>query len=294
VKRGVYPGSFDPLTTAHIAIADAAHRHTALDSLDLVISNVALGKEHGAHTSVEERVAAIERAGRTRPWLHARVTDALLIAEIAAGYDVVVMGADKWAQVRDPSWYGDDADARDAAVAALPHVVVAPRPGFDTDGAEVLDVDPALAAVSSTRARGGDHHLVAFGARRRIIVDGNNVVGSTPDGWWRDRAGANRRLVAALQAYARRSGAQVAVVFDGRPPADLPEGIHGHVLVAYAQRSGRDAADDRIALEVARDKDPESLTVVTSDRALTERARSSGARVLSVGTFSRELGSERR
>ncbi len=45
---------------------------------------------------------AIRRAGRTRPWLAATITDRQLIAEIASGYDVVVMGADKWAQVRDP------------------------------------------------------------------------------------------------------------------------------------------------------------------------------------------------
>ena len=51
------------------------------------------------------------------------------------------MGADKWAQVHDPAWYGVDAAARDAALAALPRVLVAPRPGFDVDGAEVLEVD---------------------------------------------------------------------------------------------------------------------------------------------------------
>ncbi len=36
----------------------------------------------------------------------------------------------------------------------------------------------------------------------RLIVDGNNVIGARPDGWWRDRAGATRRLLARVQCYA--------------------------------------------------------------------------------------------
>ncbi|GIU89824.1 MAG: RNA-binding protein [Acidimicrobiia bacterium] len=106
-----------------------------------------------------------------------------------------------------------------------------------------------------------------------------NVIGSRPDGWWRDRDGAARRLVGALQARASRTGARIAVVFDGRPLPDLPEGVHDGVLVAYARRGGRDAADDRIVEEVARDRDPGSLTVVTSDRGLRARVEALGARV---------------
>jgi predicted RNA-binding protein with PIN domain len=119
----------------------------------------------------------------------------------------------------------------------------------------------------------------------RLIVDGNNVIGSRPDGWWRDRAGATRRLVASLQLLARASGDRISVVLDGRPLADLPEGLHEGVLVAYATRSGRDAADDRIVDEVARDQDPPSLVVVTSDRGLAERVRALGARVEGAGAL---------
>jgi predicted RNA-binding protein with PIN domain len=279
VTRGVFPGSFDPLTTAHVAIAEAAVHHAHLDHLDLAISRVALGKEHGGHSSVDARVAAIERASRTRPWLGAVVTDARLITDIARGYDVVVMGADKWSQVRDPAWYDNDASARDAAVRALPRVLVVPRPGFDTEGAEVLRIDDELAHVSSTRARAGEHHLVAPETGRRVIVDGNNVIGSRPDGWWRDRPGAAHRLIEQLQARAANTGERIAVVLDGRPMHEFPEGVHDGVLVAYAQRAGRDAADDRIVDEVERDADPSSLTVVTSDRALAERVRALGAAV---------------
>ncbi len=277
--RGVFPGSFDPLTRAHVAIAEAAVRQAGLDALDLAISRVALGKDHGGHSPVEARVAAIERAARTRPWLGAIVTDARLIADVARGYDVVVMGADKWAQVRDPAWYGGDETARDAALGTLPRVLVVPRPGHGTEGAEVLPIDEELAHVSSTRARAGEHDLIAADARRRIIVDGNNVIGSRPDGWWRDRDGAARRLVAQLQARAAHTGDRIAVVLDGRPLAGLPEGVHDGVLVAYARRAGRDAADDRIVDEVERDPDPGSLTVITSDRGLAERVRALGAAV---------------
>ena len=286
---GVYPGSFDPLTVAHLAIAQAAQNTARLDRVDLALSRVALGKEDRAHSSVEARAAAIRRAARARPWLAVAITDAQLIVEIATGYDVVVMGADKWAQVRDPAWYDGDSDERDRALAALPRVLVAPRPGFDVVGAEVLEIDPEHAHVSSTRTRSGEHHLVVPEVRRRLLVDGNNVVGSKPDGWWRDRAGATRRLVTALQRLAARTGDEVTVVFDGRPVADLAEGLHDGVHVAYARRAGRDAGDDRIVEEVSADDDPASLTVVTSDRDLSQRVRALGAEVEGAGALTREL-----
>jgi len=291
VSTGVYPGSFDPLTIAHLAIAEAATNAAGLERIDLALSNVALGKETTARASVAARAAAIERAARSRPWLGVVTTDAQLIADIAAGYDVVVMGADKWAQVRDPAWYDGDPERRDAALAALPRVLVAPRPGFDVVGAEVLDIDPEHAHVSSTRARAGEHHLVVADARRRLLVDGNNVVGSRPDGWWRDRPGATRRLVAALQSLAARTTDDLTVVFDGRPLPDLAEGVHDRVRVAYARRAGRDAGDDRIVEEVEHDSDASSLTVVTSDRALAQRVRALGANVAGAGTLTRELES---
>jgi len=122
-------------------------------------------------------------------------------------------------------------------------------------------------------------------SERRLIVDGNNVIGSRPDGWWRDRPGAARRLVAALQRLAAATGDRVAVVLDGAPLPDIPEGVHAGVLVAYATRAGRDAADDRIVAEVARDHDPASLTVITSDRQLAERVRAHGARVEGSGSL---------
>ena len=151
----MYPGSFDPLTIAHLAIADKAVDEAALDRLDLALSRSALGKEGGAHLPLADRVAAIERAARARPWLGVTVADDQLISDIARGYDAVVMGADKWAQVVDLAFYGGSTEARDAALARLPRVAVAPRPPFEVpDGVVVLNVshDASSTAVREGRA----------------------------------------------------------------------------------------------------------------------------------------------
>jgi hypothetical protein len=159
---GVFPGSFDPLTVAHVAIADAARAAVGLDRLDLVLSRIALVKEHGGHAPLAERIAAIEAASAAgRPWMHARVTDAQLIADIAEGYDACIVGADKWHQLYDVTFYGGSVEARDRAVARLPRLVVAPRSGvaLPRAGSEVvvLDVDPRHGDVSSTGVREGRH-----------------------------------------------------------------------------------------------------------------------------------------
>ncbi len=119
----------------------------------------------------------------------------------------------------------------------------------------------------------------------RLVVDGMNVIGSRPDGWWRDRAGASRRLLAGLQALAARSDDDVTLVLDGRPLPDLPEGAHDGVEVRYARRPGPDAGDDRIVEEVAAASDPKEIVVVTSDRALAARVRSVGAGVTGARTL---------
>lgn len=152
---GAYPGSFDPPTVAHLAVAEAALRHAGLDRVDLILSRRPLGKEERSGPTVEERIDVLTAVAATRTWLEVRVTDARLLADIASGYDAVVMGADKWAQVNDPAWYGSIA-ARDAAVAGLPRVLVAPRAGEHPVGVELLAVPRHVAHVSSTAVRAGD------------------------------------------------------------------------------------------------------------------------------------------
>ncbi len=112
---------------------------------------------------------------------------------------------------------------------------------------------------------------------RPLLVDGNNVVGAVPDGWWRDRPAAVRRLVARLQCL----GQPVTVVFDV-PQADLPEGDHAGVSVRYATRRGRNAADDLIR-ELVSNGGP--TTVVTSDRALQQDVEAAGVEVIGAGRF---------
>ena len=101
---------------------------------------------------------------------------------------------------------------------------------------------------------------------KRLLVDGNNVLGSVPDGWWRDRHGAMQRLVNDLDERAARTGDEITVVFDGRE-RDLQA---TRVSVAFAPH-----ADDLIAARAA-----PGTTVVTSDRELRARARAAGAEVL--------------
>jgi predicted RNA-binding protein with PIN domain len=124
-------------------------------------------------------------------------------------------------------------------------------------------------------------------AAERWVVDGMNVIGSRPDGWWRDRTAAMRALVQQLVRFARDGGRDVTVVLDGRP---REVGGADEVTVQFAE-GGPDAADRAIAALVAADAAPGSLSVVTSDGALADQVRSHGARVHTAGTFRRMLDS---
>jgi predicted RNA-binding protein with PIN domain len=121
----------------------------------------------------------------------------------------------------------------------------------------------------------------------RWMVDASNVIGTRPDGWWRDREGATRRLLGELREFAAGED-EVVVVLDAGP-AELA-GREGTLEVAIAPRRGRDAADDEIARRVAADPDPGSIRVVTSDSALAARARQLGAEVIGAKSFLDRLG----
>lgn len=152
-----YPGTFNPPTVAHLAIAEAAWRRCGVERVDLVLSRVPIGKE-GVRPGLEERLAVLREVAASRPWLGVEVTELRHVAAIAQGYDVVVMGADKWEQINDAAFYESDG-ARDAAVASLPQVAVAPRRHHPVpDGAIRLDVD--LHEVSSSAVREGNRDLM--------------------------------------------------------------------------------------------------------------------------------------
>jgi cytidyltransferase-like protein len=152
----VYPGTFDPPTIAHLAIAESARSKCELEVVELVVNREPLGKAEVRPLAT--RVAMLEAVASTRPWLRVAVTDRLHIADIASGYDVLILGADKWEQVLDVSFYASEA-ARDDAVARLPKLAIAPRHDLPVpDGCAMLDVD--LSHVSSTAARAGRTDLV--------------------------------------------------------------------------------------------------------------------------------------
>ncbi|MBU8860693.1 MULTISPECIES: hypothetical protein [unclassified Micromonospora] len=115
-------------------------------------------------------------------------------------------------------------------------------------------------------------------SRPLLIVDGANVVGSRPDGWWRDRAGAAVRLRDALAPLGEA----------GLPP-ELPppvqvvlvvEGAARHVLAAPGVEvvSAPGSGDDTMVELVAAAPDRRRV-VVTADRGLRERVTALGAEV---------------
>jgi predicted RNA-binding protein with PIN domain len=109
-----------------------------------------------------------------------------------------------------------------------------------------------------------------------LVVDAANVVGSRPDGWWRDRAGAAARLVAQLSATAVPHD-EVVVVLEGAARAGVPAGAVGVVVTVHATGSG----DDTIVAEAAaRVADGREVAVVTADRGLQARVEAVGASVV--------------
>jgi hypothetical protein len=112
-----------------------------------------------------------------------------------------------------------------------------------------------------------------------VVVDGANVVGSVPDGWWRDRAGAAVRLRDSLAAVPAAGlpdvpgPVEVVLVVEGRA-RDIPEGPGG-VRVERASGSG----DDKIVEVVRGTAAVRRTVVVTADRGLRDRVTALGAEV---------------
>ena len=136
-----------------------------------------------------------------------------------------------------------------------------------------------------------------------LVIDGANVVGSRPDGWWKDRAAAASRLATQLVA-ARARGAladicaapgspgpcgagaaadpgepRVLLVLEGAArAATVPDGLE----VLLAPRDG-----DSAMVELAHDlgERGEEVTVVTADRDLTRLLHAVGARTIRPGVL---------
>lgn len=169
-RRGVFPGSFNPMTIAHLAIARLARDAHRLDEVHLVVSRHALDKPTPPGPPLARRVELIDEELAEFPWLSVRVTELQLIADIATGYDVVIMGADKWEQVNDARYYAS-AEERDLAVARLPMVAVARRGPVAVADDVALETPDELQVVSSTGAREGRTDFMAPHASRHWSAD---------------------------------------------------------------------------------------------------------------------------
>ena len=130
-----------------------------------------------------------------------------------------------------------------------------------------------------------------------VVVDGANVVGSRPDGWWHDRAGAARRLAGQLVAALTVSPADLVTALGAAPDAD----VQVHLVLEGAAARAADlpthpqldvvlapADGDSTIATLADDLDDEVL-VVTADRALRDRVRSAGAATIGPGALLRAL-----
>ena len=122
-----------------------------------------------------------------------------------------------------------------------------------------------------------------------LVVDAANVVGSVPDGWWRDRKGATERLrdrIAALAESGERlwtdESPEVVMVVEGKA-----RGVTGtgSVRVVSAPGSGDDAIVDLVRAEGA----DRRCAVVTADRGLRDRVTALGAEVLGPRTVRPEV-----
>jgi nicotinic acid mononucleotide adenylyltransferase len=176
-RVGLLPGSYDPPTVAHVAMAEAALRDH-VDLVVLVYSVRTLPKEGEAHPPLldePERIEALVRVAAAHPGSAAGLASHGLLADQATAAWArfpqaelsLVMGSDKVLQLLDPKWYGDR-DATLASLFALARALYAVRSGDERALRETLaapqnvrwrsrfvplDVPPHVAAVSSREVR---------------------------------------------------------------------------------------------------------------------------------------------
>jgi 8-oxo-dGTP pyrophosphatase MutT (NUDIX family) len=166
---------------------------------------------------------------------------------------------------------------------------------FAVEWARIADVDqrplhPGFAAAWTSLRE-------LLHVRPVILVDGANVVGSVPDGWWKDRAGAAERLLTRVAALAA-SGVAASDLDLGATHwfpdfVVVVEGQARDVADVAGVRTVRAAGegDDTIAAEaVALVEEGHAVTVVTSDRELRARAEEAGATVRGAAWLTALLG----
>ncbi|MDO4792020.1 MAG: NUDIX domain-containing protein [Buchananella hordeovulneris] len=167
---------------------------------------------------------------------------------------------------------------------------------FVWPGEEDGEVLPALRSVAA--------ELASMVRRPLVVVDAANVVGSRPDGWWKDRAGAAERLLedcaralaAGFAAEALRLPGDhwypdVLVVLEGKAK---PAGFPGEIFSPFGARlwvvEAAGEGDDVIAAHVATEAaiPGRHVVVLTADKGLALRCRNAGAVVASPRTIPRQ------
>lgn len=176
-RVGLFPGSFNPLTRAHVTLVNAALRAAGLDAVIWACAAASVDKER------VERAALVDRLAQMRAFIAGRRRDALVLLNRGLYVDeartirpllapsaelLILVGFDKIVQIFDPRYY-DDRDAALRELFSLARLLVAPR---GNDHAEALaallarpenrpfashvhylDAPPAYLRDSSTEAR---------------------------------------------------------------------------------------------------------------------------------------------
>jgi nicotinic acid mononucleotide adenylyltransferase len=176
-RLGLLPGSFNPPTEAHLALARSALATGSLDRLDFLLASRTVNKERVEGTTLADRLLLLELVAEPSPQLGVVFVNRGLYVEQAelihaALPDLAelwfVVGFDKIVQIFDPRYYQD----RDAALDrlfVLARFMVAPRGEADVgDLASLLDrpenrryqgrisslpLAPAYRHMSSSRVR---------------------------------------------------------------------------------------------------------------------------------------------
>ncbi|HKS70365.1 MAG TPA: hypothetical protein VJQ45_08090 [Ktedonobacterales bacterium] len=203
---GLFAGSFNPLTQAHVALADGARAAGQLDVIAWTLAVETVNKERVERATLPDRLAQLEafrdgRVGRSDAIVvanrglyvdQARALHALMAPKARLA---IVIGYDKVVQIFDPRYYAD----RDAALAALfdeADLLVAPRAGQGPRDLEALlarpenapfagavhamPLAPEFAAESSSQVRTLAAAATATAPRKLV----------TPEGWALARRGA--------------------------------------------------------------------------------------------------------
>ena len=141
-------------------------------------------------------------------------------------------------------------------------------------------------SVGSRRTRSPHPRSHPYADHMRWFVDGMNVIGTRPDGWWRDRHAAMVRLVDALERWAAEHGDDVTVVFEQPPRPPIRSSV---IEVAHAPRPRANSGDFEIVRRLGAEADLTLVRVVTSDHWLADQARVAGASVYGSAAFAAEL-----